>query len=700
MGARDTLSKGEAVMLVSSAESEASRQALPELSCDLVMKGGITSGIVYPLAALKLQEKYTFRKIGGTSAGAIAAAGIAAAEFNRDKGGFKYLEDNVTAWLGKNNNLSNLFQAIPQTKPLLDLLHVLLPSPPPGTSTAQNNAQSTNKTQASKPPSVFQNILKGITLVFRVLASWFTRYPPLSPGVVLVILLGIILSVLPPLAIFAVVYLLAPRSAAQGIWILELCLVILGLFGAWLAWHVGGIISSIAYLPKNFYGICSGHSDSADLKSPHLTDWLYTILQEMAGEDLPRPLTFEQLSANKIELKMVTSNLSHNLPYLMPEGLHNFLFKKSEMRKLFPEAVVQHMIDNQPDPHDQDPERRPLIPREKLPELLGDDGYYYLPNAEKLPVIVCTRMSLSFPMLLSAVPLYTIDTLAYKAYISSMSQGQVPPRLAAEAMQLNWFSDGGICSNFPIQFFDAWLPSCPTFGISLASLSQATSSLQECAEELSSATTRATLQEDDAIDAIYLPKPEDAQNPEWSQVNGLLNFARAIFGTAQNYRDTMQANLPSYRERIVQVRLDNSEGGLNLTMPKPVIDRVMVKGQEAGAKFCDPSEFNFDHHVWVRFLVLMAQLEKNIVSMKTVLNSPDFEHQLQQQLSVATDPQQRYPYWEGKDQQWCDETIKRVEALRTLINSWNIEPIENEQPSFFHKDAPVPQPVLRVTPAV
>jgi predicted acylesterase/phospholipase RssA len=684
-------------MSVSSVQSDASRQALPVLSCDLVMEGGITSGIVYPPAALKLKDTYTFRNIGGTSAGAIAAAGIAAAEFNRDKGGFEYLDTHVRVWLGENKNLSNLFQAIPQTKSLLDLLHVLLPSPPPGTSTAQSNAQSTNKTQASKPPSVFQNILNVIGLVFRVLGSWFVRYPPLSPGVVLVILLGILLSVLPPLAIFAVVYLLAPTSAAQGIWILELCLVILGLFGAWLAWHVGGIISSIAYLPKNFYGICPGHSDSADLKSPHLTDWLYTILQEMAGKDRHRPLTFEQLGEKHIELKMVTSNLSHNLPYLMPEGLHNFLFKKSEMLKLFPEDVVQHMIDNQPDPHDQNPERRPLIPREKLPELPGLDGYYYLPNAEKLPVIVCTRMSLSFPMLLSAVPLYTIDTLAYKAYISSVSQGQDPPRLAAEAMQLNWFSDGGICSNFPIQFFDAWLPTRPTFGIYLASLSQATSSLQESAEELSSAATHAALQGDDAI---YLPKPEDAQDPEWSQVNGLLDFALAIFGTAQNYRDTMQANLPSYRERIVQVRLNDSEGGLNLTMPKPVIDRVVAKGQEAGAKFCDPNEFNFDHHVWVRFLVLMAQLEKNIVSMKTVLNSPDFEHQLEQQLSVATDPQQRYPYWEGKDKQWCDETIKRVEALRTLINSWNIEPIENEQPCFFHKDAPVPQPALRVTPAV
>ena len=41
-----------------------------KLQCDLVMRGGITSGIVYPRAIAKLAETYRFRSIGGTSAGA------------------------------------------------------------------------------------------------------------------------------------------------------------------------------------------------------------------------------------------------------------------------------------------------------------------------------------------------------------------------------------------------------------------------------------------------------------------------------------------------------------------------------------------------------------------------------------------------------------------------------------------------------
>src|SRR5262245_41233825 len=52
-----------------------------KLECDLVMRGGITSGIVYPRAIAKLAEIYNFRSIGGTSAGAIAATATAAAGY-------------------------------------------------------------------------------------------------------------------------------------------------------------------------------------------------------------------------------------------------------------------------------------------------------------------------------------------------------------------------------------------------------------------------------------------------------------------------------------------------------------------------------------------------------------------------------------------------------------------------------------------
>src|SRR5437588_12938950 len=55
----------------------------PLLECDIVMKGGITSGVVYPSAVAELSKSYRFRNIGGNSAGAIAATLTAAAEYRR-----------------------------------------------------------------------------------------------------------------------------------------------------------------------------------------------------------------------------------------------------------------------------------------------------------------------------------------------------------------------------------------------------------------------------------------------------------------------------------------------------------------------------------------------------------------------------------------------------------------------------------------
>ena len=55
--------------------------------CDVVMKGGITSGVVYPRAIVELAKRFQLKNIGGTSAGAIAAGVAAAAEFGRKTGG-------------------------------------------------------------------------------------------------------------------------------------------------------------------------------------------------------------------------------------------------------------------------------------------------------------------------------------------------------------------------------------------------------------------------------------------------------------------------------------------------------------------------------------------------------------------------------------------------------------------------------------
>ena len=87
--------------------------------CDVVMKGGITSGVVYPLAVAELATEYRFKNIGGASAGAIAAGIAAAAELARDDGGFvrmAAIPDEIS------HNLLSLFQPHPPLRPLFEML--------------------------------------------------------------------------------------------------------------------------------------------------------------------------------------------------------------------------------------------------------------------------------------------------------------------------------------------------------------------------------------------------------------------------------------------------------------------------------------------------------------------------------------------------------------------------------------------------
>ena len=102
-----------------------SKDPIPKDECDLVMKGGITSGIVFPPILLELQKRYKFHSIGGTSAGAMAAVAAAAAEYNSEGAGFSKLAE-VQGWLSEDGNLRNLFQASAETKPLFDVLSAVL----------------------------------------------------------------------------------------------------------------------------------------------------------------------------------------------------------------------------------------------------------------------------------------------------------------------------------------------------------------------------------------------------------------------------------------------------------------------------------------------------------------------------------------------------------------------------------------------
>jgi predicted acylesterase/phospholipase RssA len=662
----------------------------PLQPCDLVMQGAVASGVVYPPAILKLKDNYRFRNIGGTSAGAIAAAGAATAEYNRERDGFKQLKE-MSDWLGQDRNLRDLFQPSADTKPLMNLVDVFFP-PYPAPPQDEGNQQMTSK------PTPLQSMLKAVG---RLLYSWLTNYPGFSISAVLGAIMGLILFAFLPLAMLGLIALFT-----SDLLIAKVILGILGLIfiiiGGWLGYQIGGVVDAIIKLPNNFYGICTGLNDNPNV----LTNWLSNYFNEMAGMNDGKPLTFGDLKKKKLQngqdvsitLRMITSNLSQSQPFLLPTGLKGFLFKEDEMIKLFPNYIVKHLVDFAG--------TSPIISNDKLPQLPEGQKYYFLPDEDDLPVVVAMRMSLSFPILLSAVPLYTIRASAIKG----PGEGPQPQLQEKTDLQKNWFSDGGICNNFPIEFFDFWLPPWPTFGISLTSIppeafenknpkpsteGPGNAYTKQLNKEFFSAPTpndkRSIPSE---IPDVYLPRADALPISQWQKLEGVVAFLSAILGTGLGWHQILQTRLPSYRDRVVQIRLSEAEGGLHLNMPPEVIKTIVDKGGQAGDLLNpgnDLKKFNFEYHKWVRFRVLMAKLEENFKNIEEIVLSSALENLLDEQASAYN----KNPYPFGKDSNWCTQAKVRIKELRNPLEDW-----KRAGYPFFQDDLLKPDTVLQVTPEI
>jgi predicted acylesterase/phospholipase RssA len=683
-------------------------QSRPE--CDLVMKGGITSGIVYPPAVLELHKYFAFKNIGGTSAGAMAAAVTAAAESNAAENGFQELSQ-IHEELGKDGNMLQLFQPQANTRPLFDILLELLHAASSSSEDGEGQSASPHATStpAALPPlplflRLLQTILAGkvpagplstcLQIVNALSRKWVdpkTAYRPFIDGGRRGLFIAggsmLFLLVLPSITLVAFTLTAALNAGQSVFWLplgifglLTLALVALaGWAGLWIG-RVGGVASSLSgqLNKEQFYGICNGHTPVPDEQNDHsnLTDWLSYRLDRTAGvstqnaSGVNTPLTFQHLSTRDINLQMVTSNISLGQPCVMPQDLANYLFHEDEWRQLFPDYVVEHMINHPP--------RTSLVNHKLLPA-----KFHFLPDAEQLPVIVCTRMSLSFPLLLCGISLYTLSTEAYERCQSQPQAGQLDPE---QDLQRHWFSDGGIASNFPIHFFDAWLPRRPTFGINLTEKSSDTSALSPEKKPVAAVL-------DDGAN-VYLPPAEVQPAPEWHEIGQVVSFALSIFGTAQNYRDTLQSQLPSYRERIVQIRLDKNEGGMYLTMNPATIAHASRKGTQAAQVLHD--QFDFDQHWWVRFLVLMSRLEEQFELLQQFFGE-DAQTMLAARIRRACSMQEpRYPY--ARSQRWCGEAIARMELLENFMGAWQEAVDGSGMRMLFRENEPLPKPVLRVAP--
>lgn len=494
--------------------------------CDLIMKGGVTSGVVYPHAIGKIAAQYRLRSIGGTSAGAIAAAFAASAEYHRQEndgsmGGFDQIGEVATELA---TDMLGLFQPTRATEPLFRLLLATIDPASEG----------------------------GARAVLRAIFSVFSRR----------VLVGGLLAVLSIIA-----------GIATGNWALGVLGIVLSVLLSVVLILLALKRMMLVDLPAQDFGLCSG-------KTQHGTqlafgDWIAAKIDAIAGKT-DGPLTVRDLRKHGIEVAAMTTDLSSKRPYRLPMETSIHFFSKAEFERLFPAPIVAYMCETGG--------RRE--PRESDPASLPRD-LYQLPFGDDFPVYLVARMSLSFPGLISGVPLWRIDY--------SVSQN---------AFRRCLFSDGGISSNFPIHFFDSFLPSRPTFGIALGSYDPATHK-----------------------DRIDLPdSAHQSTSMRITPVTSLPGFLGAILNTAKDWQDAMQSLLPGYAERIVTVRLDDQrEGGLNLSMQPDTIELLTELGGDAGARLL--SDFKMDDQKLHRALSLFPTLEKALADMSQAYDA-DYENLL------------------------------------------------------------------------
>jgi predicted acylesterase/phospholipase RssA len=593
--------------------------ANPASVCDVIMKGGITSGVVYPRALTELAKQFRFAQVGGTSAGAIAAAAAAAAEYGRHVpgGGFVLLA-KLPAEVG--NILFSLFQPIPALKPVFDIL------------VAAIGAEGT------------------MTKVMRVIVAALAGFPYAAAA-----------GALPGLLI-----------VVAGWWHANLALTVLGalllLIGITLGIALCLYRAITKGIPDNDFGLCPGKTQPG-YSTPGLSDWLGDKIDEIAGRDPKKdpPLTFGDLSLaedtgisrHKITLRMMTTNLTLRRPYSLPFTEANekiFAFRLADFERLFPARITSYLAAH----------------CEKVDDSTGEcSDLYKFPEAENLPVIVATRMSLSFPLLFCAVPLYARDFT-----------------FASEAERAKWrkhlFSDGGLSNNFPIQFFDRMLPNSPTFGITLDDFNE-----KRVPEDI----IKKHYPANDPHVRVWLPKTTSAGSGvliPGEPLHGIAAFFSRLLDAAMSWQDNLQSTLPGYRDRIVHVGLKSDEGGLNITMPQKLVDRLACYGALAGEDMRD--EFDLDEHRWRRFLVAMDRMDHTLDEIAAAYNGQGGIESFAAFLN-------RYPYPPNHPVSYKDaardhlETLKsRAADLAELSRRWEA------QLQIPGAELPHPKTDLRITP--
>ncbi|HEY5979077.1 MAG TPA: hypothetical protein VIT41_05515 [Microlunatus sp.] len=663
----------------------------PLLQCDIVMKGGITSGVVYPLAVCELATTYRLRSVGGASAGAIAAAAAVAAEMGRRSvlarpaaaAAPADASPGAAAAPAAADTLPRGFLGLAQFPRLLAenqpdgrslLFHLFRPQPEATRLFGLLSAVLEQKTRLPDKPSKVRQLGAAMAVVAHA-----TRKAPIRS------LAGVVLGL--TLVVLGIVGLFRLPSGSSPVVVVTLALaIVVGVLATKVGLAIAllsGVLADLGRLPSVGFGMSSGRG--ADDSQLALTPWLYRRLQELAGRPYDRPLTFGHLQADELQLQMMTTNLSRAQPMAMPWNDDVYFFEPAEFEKLFGPVVVETMVDHPP-PLPSGPVARRT--REVLLRHAGTKRPF--PRAADLPIIVATRMSLSFPLLISAVPLYALDysgaNLAYVEAVRAWRRQHPDAGLDEHAaavtqrpvFDVNWFSDGGLTANLPVQFFDSVLPSRPTFAIDLAPFSD---------DHPRSADER---------DNSYLPLVNQGgghrRTSRWAPkpLSALFSFGASLMETARTWVDQASLTMPGYRDRVVTVYQNGAEGGINLAMPPELVAALSQRGRFAAARLVErfgPDGEGWPNHKWIRYRTSTAALSDWLAAFDrgyTVQQPPYYDA-----LLDDADEQPSYRISGEK----LAAARERTERLRTAIADWATEPDD-----AFTANRPQQPPILRLVP--
>jgi hypothetical protein len=680
--------------------------------CDIVLTGGVASGVVYPWAIVEIARKFRFRSIGGTSVGAMAAALAAAAEYGRrtnHPSPFEVLR-RLPAALGEpvdgKTRMFSLFQTKPDGQRIMRVWGKL----GTGTSVPDMHLRDVLWVVVAVywiPATV--GALLGLLLASALIASGIalTAAQPLLHGLVVLacsvlgIGIGLALGAVRDMAIGLVlgaVVGVVIGAPGTGLVFVSAVGVVLGIVMGLALGVVIAICKDILYgVVQNNLGLCAGGTfekpTSEGKRRPGLVEWLHDGIQASAGlKRSDPPLTFRDLwcaplypgaprtdcssrdpaDRRSIDLQAITTNVTLGRPYRLPfsDNRTRLCFRRKDLEDYFPPVVLDALV-RASGPYRQHSNSDPL-PDDVDADLLE------LPGSD-MPIVVAARLSLSFPFLFSAVPLWAAD-----------HEGERGKRVLKRCL----FSDGGVSSNFPIHMFDEAVPRWPTFGLWLDRQNPHMPG-----------------------DRIFFPEyHEQGWGDNWNRFDPdaaapgvpgytnkgfkyLFGFVMALIAGGLAWPDRMSFRLPHVRNRVARLLLRPGEGGLNIAMPRATILRMAHEyGTEVGRLFVKrfapvngQPTVSWREQRWVRMQVMLNGLRERLEGFRTSVAWANHALPMSRAISNAKQVPPVRDRNPDKLRKLSDQQAESLENLLKAVQELEVE-LGDAESSFDG----VPRPELRL----